>query len=283
MAVASIALATCQRLRSGMEDADLVIAAAQDRGVAAELVDWAGEGVDWGGYRSVLLHAPWDYSERLADFLAWLRAGAHVTSFVNSVDLLGWNSDKRYLLELAERGVVIPVTLSSETGEGLTEPLLREVFEVGPVVVKPTVGAGGRGTKLCPTLSDAVVAGAELGRRPVLVQRYEPAIESEGELSAVFLGGRLSHVVRKMPMPGQFRVQGHYGGTAAAVDGPEWIERYGANVLDLLPCPPAYARVDLVTRSDAAPLLMEVELIEPDLFLRLEPRSVGRYLDLALC
>ena len=117
----------------------------------------------------------------------------------------------------------------------------------------------------------------------MLVQQYEPAIESEGELSAVFLHGRLSHVVRKMPQEGQFKVQENYGGTASPEERADWIDRYGSRVLGLLPAPPAYARVDLVARGGSRPVLMELELIEPDLFLRLAPEAaVQTYLDLAL-
>jgi glutathione synthase/RimK-type ligase-like ATP-grasp enzyme len=270
MSVRPVAVVTATRLPQGMEDTEGLLAALAARGARADLVVWSDPEVAWEDYDRVLLHAPWDYSEHLAAFENWLtlEVGGRL---VNPLSLMRWNTDKRYLCELGARGIPVPATVA------ITEPVrvradeLAAELGIGPLVVKSTVGAGGRRTWLLESASAVQEFLRQDGVQvpgPVLVQEYVPSVRDQGEYSAIQLGGRLSHVVRKVPAAGEFRVQHHYGGTVLTERVQPWMDDFVTKVADSLPQQPSYARIDFVMSERNIPLLMEVEVIEPDLFLR---------------
>lgn len=269
MNLPSIAVVTAARLPHGMEDTRGLLDALRARGARADLVAWSDPTVKWDGYDRILLHAPWDYSEHLAAFDGWLAEVAG-ERLVNPLSLMRWNTDKRYLNELAGRGVPVPATVTVvEPAEVKPDDLTAELGS-GPLVVKSTVGAGGRRTWL---LRNADAVGDFLQREdrvfgPVLVQEFVPSVRDRGEYSAIQLGGRLSHVVRKVPAPDEFRVQHHYGGTVLTESVQPWMDDFASQVTDALPGQPRYARIDFVMGEGDVPLLMEAEVVEPDLFLR---------------
>jgi glutathione synthase/RimK-type ligase-like ATP-grasp enzyme len=226
----------------------------------------------------VVCRTPWDYVERADEFLGWTRTVAATTRLLNPAGLIAWNLHKRYLPELAERGV--PIAPTELLGPGASAAARAAALAVpGDVVLKPAVSGGARGTI-------RVAAGSAEAREHLtallregdaLVQPYLPEIE-DGEVSLVLFAGELSHAVRKAPAAGDFRVQEEHGGTVLLHD-PTPAERAVARmVLDAVPWPTTYARIDLVVTQDG-PLLMEAELIEPELFLRAAPEAAGRFAD----
>ncbi|WP_143660455.1 RimK family alpha-L-glutamate ligase [Streptomyces sp. JHA26] len=269
MNLPSTAVVTATRLPEGMEDTQGLLGALRARGARADLVAWSDPTVSWDDYDRVLLHAPWDYSEHLDAFDRWLEdvVGERL---VNPLPLMRWNTDKRYLNELAEQGVPVPATVTvTDPAQVRTDALTAELGS-GPLVVKSTVGAGGRRTWL---LRDAEAVRDFLraegpARCPVLVQEFVRSVRATGEYSAVQIGGRLSHVVRKVPAEGEFRVQHHYGGTVVPEKVRPWMEDFVAKVGSAMPGAPRYARIDFVMGDGDLPLLMEAEVVEPDLFLR---------------
>ncbi|MGW6401867.1 ATP-grasp domain-containing protein [Streptomyces sp. NPDC055134] len=269
MSVPSVAVVTAARLPQGMEDTEGLLRALTARGARAELPVWSDPDVPWEEYDRVLLHAPWDYSEHLGDFERWVRRVGE--RLVNPPGLMRWNSDKRYLCELGARGIPVPTTaVVTEPGHARAAELAAELG-TGALVVKSAVGAGGRRTWLVDDAQAAQEFLRGLGDDvpgPLLVQRYVPSVRDRGEYSAIQLGGRLSHVVRKVPAAGEFRVQHHYGGTVLPERVEPWMEDFVAKLTDSLPGKARYARVDFVMSEGNTPLLMEAEVIEPDLFLR---------------
>lgn len=269
MSVPSVAVVTAARLPNGMEDTEGLMAALAARGGRADLLVWSDPDVPWETYDRVLLHSPWDYSEHITDFGRWLeRVGERL---VNPPALLRWNSDKRYLCELASQGIPLPATVVVTEPERASADELASELGAGPVVVKSTVGAGGRRTWLMEDVSAAQEFLARLGGDapgPLLVQEYVQSVRAQGEFSAIQLGGRLSHVVRKVPSEGEFRVQHHFGGSVLPEPVQPWIEDFVAKLTDSLPGQARYARIDFVMGEGNTPLLMEAEVIEPDLFLR---------------
>ncbi|MGW3493827.1 ATP-grasp domain-containing protein [Streptomyces sp. NPDC001020] len=270
MSIRSVAVVTATRLPQGMEDTEGLLAALAARGARADLVAWSDPEVAWEDYDRVLLHAPWDYSEHVAAFENWLalKVGDRL---VNPLSLMRWNTDKRYLCELGARGIPVPATVTiTEPSQVRAEQLAAELGN-GPLVVKSTVGAGGRRTWLLESagaVQEFLHQGGVQVPSPVLVQEYVPSVRGQGEYSAIQLGGRLSHVVRKVPAAGEFRVQHHYGGTVLTECLQPWMEDFATKVVDSLPQQASYARIDFVMSERNIPLLMEVEVIEPDLFLR---------------
>ncbi|WP_083646559.1 ATP-grasp domain-containing protein [Kitasatospora sp. CB01950] len=255
-----VAYATCR----GIEDVELlpVLAAFARAGVAAEAVFWDDPEVDWGGYQLVLIRSVWDYILYRDAFLAWSRRTAALTRVANPVSVLERNTDKTYLRDLAGAGVPIVPTVWVAPGEELAGADWPEL------VVKPTVSSGARDTVRTADRAEAVahVAALTAAGRTAMVQPYLPMVEVEGETSLLFLGGEFSHAVRRGPMLG--------GGFEDAAREPDADQlALAERVLAAVPERDEllYARVDLVRLPDGRPVLIELELTEPRLFLDLRP------------
>ncbi|WP_435186104.1 ATP-grasp domain-containing protein [Halobellus sp. EA9] len=281
-----IALATSAELPSLIDDDADFVAALRDRGADPEPAVWSDESVAWGDYDAVVIRSIWDYYRHPEAFAAWIdRLDAASSAVWNPPATLRWNGHKRYLRDLAERG--IPV-LETEYVERGTDVALADVFEARgweKAVVKPAVSAGAFETKRIPKgdvdaeqdwLSDL------LARRDVLIQRYAPEITA-GELSLIYFDGEYSHAVRKRPGDGDFRVQSEHGGRVAAASPRAGIKAQGRRVVEAVTAEldgerPLYARVDGIER-DRTFRLIEVELVEPELFFQADPDAAGRLAD----
>lgn len=275
----TVLLATCAALPSGDEDAEVLMQALADEGLDARWAVWNDPDVDWAA-GLVVIRSTWDYTVDRAAFLAWVDALPRV---LNEAPVVRWNTDKVYLRDLAAAGVPTVPTASAEPGEA--EALFGKdsavPFASGEVVVKPSVGAGSRGVgRFTPDRGEAAhrhVAALHAAGRTVLVQPYLDGVDTAGETALIYLDGRFSHAIRKGPMLPS--------GVAHPVQGwelyvDERIDRripeppelsVGAAVLDLIRdrfgADQLYARVDLLPSSDG-PVLVELELTEPSLFLQ---------------
>ena len=264
------------------DDAFLAVA-LQERGVAVVVQPWSGPFATWVGCDAVVIRSCWDYHLRLGSFLDWISAlegeGVRVC---NRGSLIRWNASKSYLRELAGRG--IPVVPTVWVDEGDCGPLRAVLEKSGwdAAVVKPAVSASAHG--LWRTTLDSAERDEsryrELRRGGlVMVQPFLSEIEREGEWSLVFVGGRYSHAVVKRPKPGDFRVQDQHGGTREPALPDVAVIEAAARVANAAPEIPAYARIDgcLV---EGKFLLMELELIEPELFLTTRSGAASLLADL---
>ncbi len=253
------------RVRSERSDAENrpLVAALEERGVSARVEPWDADEavVGWSAADLVVVRTTWDYSARRDEFLAWAQRVAASTVLQNPLPVLEWNSHKRYLVELAAAGVPVVPTRLVPAG---TEP---EPLGPGRVVVKPAVSAGGRDTVrgLGPELDGALAALVAVG--DALVQPAVESIDRDGEVSLIRLGSRWSHAVRKFPAAGGFLVHERHGGRLEDHEPTPRELEVAEAALGLAPAPVHAARVDLV-RVDGDPVVMELELIEPELFLR---------------
>lgn len=266
-----MALITSERPIERDEDAGHLAPALRRRGVEVETPAWSDPRVDWSGYDLAMLSSPWDYHERPSEFRSWLTAAAAATNLQNQLPVLEWNVDKRYLAALAEAGVpTIPTIWSEPGGESAA---LAEIAASGwqQIVIKPAVDLNAMNL----VRVDAAMAERLLGRyqRPVLIQPYLTSIATAGEVSLVYLEGELSHALRKRPAAGDFRIQELYGGTYEAVEAAAEEVEVAERALAAAPGEPLYARVDLVRAEGGPPLVIELELIEPSLYLDVAPRA----------
>ncbi|WP_295700448.1 hypothetical protein [Lapillicoccus sp.] len=255
-------------------ESPVLAGALEAAGITTEIVAWDA-GVDWTAYRLALLRSTWDYPGRLVEFLDWAKAVNHPTTLLNPVDLLRWNSHKGYLVEIERRGVpTVPTVLIPAESTDVVAQLAECPWD--EVVVKPAVGCGGRrvhrGRPDDPALQQTARALAEHG--DVVVQAFAPQV-SQGERSLVFFDGVYSHAVRKVPAEGDYLCHEHHGGSAHFHDADSAELRVALAALACVPAEPAYARVDLINWQDA-PVVIELELIEPDLFLRGDPDRIDR-------
>lgn len=227
-----------------------------DSGVALSEAPLVLPLVAWGYHRD---HARWT-----AACVAWARDGVRM---LNPPGVLSWNSDKAYLGRLAERGVPIPPTIWAEAPTQADVDAAFDRLGAETIVVKPRVSGGA--WKTLRLARGEPLAGAPEG--PALIQPYLPSIETEGETSLLFFDRRFSHAVRKTPVPGEFRIQVQFGGRYESVAPPPQALALAETVLDGIDEDLLYARIDMARGGDGGWLLMEAELIEPDLYLAQAP------------
>jgi glutathione synthase/RimK-type ligase-like ATP-grasp enzyme len=197
----------------------------------------------------------------------------------NSAALVAWNTDKRYLAELQTKGIAIPQTRWLEPGASVDLPTLLHEHACSEVVVKPAISMNGDDTfrvRRSEAHSHQARLDALLLDRSVMVQAFVPEILSDGEVSLIYFAGRFSHAVVKRPRAGEFRIQEEHGGTHRPYSPAPALLRDGERVLAQLPEVPLYARVDGVC-SDGRFLLLELEVIDPSLFLRSVAGAAERF------
>ncbi|RNL77425.1 ATP-grasp domain-containing protein [Nocardioides marmorisolisilvae] len=263
-------LVTCRDWPDGEPGAAALDAALAERGVAARWVLWDDPEVDWDG-PLVAVRSTWDYDARREEFMAWV---ASVPRLLNGVEVFAWNTDKAYLVELADAGLPVVPTIGVDEEGGLP----AAVASFDGAVIKPRVGAGGRGV---------VVAGAEApGPGPWVVQPLVDSVRTEGETSVFVLGGEPVSMVRKLPAGEEIRVHEHYGGTTVAVVPTEEATRLARHTVQtaerILGRPLHYARVDQMRLADGVLAVSELEVTEPGLYLEELPANGAAFADLVV-
>lgn len=285
-----VALATFDREREKLPERgvalvtredDAVVAALAAEGVAAEAVPWTDPSVRWGAYDLVVPKTAWGYDRDLPAFLAWTDRVAAATRLANPPAIVRWNADKRYLLDLAARGVPLAPTILARRGEPLDLARLMDERGWREVVVKRVVAAGARGQARvargqASTTGQAHLDGI-LAEGDAFVQPYLAAIETTGERSLVVLAGETSHAVAKLPTAGSYLAHPSHGARTVAHEPTRAEVDVARRALAAAGGPILYARVDLVDLDDGTPAVMELELIEPYLFLLESPGAVARY------
>jgi len=262
-------------------DADLAIPHLEELGWRVDTVEWRRPRVDWSAYDAVYIGTPWDYPAAPDAFLSVLKGiDASGTRLVNALPLVEWNIEKTYLGDLQRRGARIVPTRWSDPGECLDITAVRAALHSDRVIVKPLVSTKATDTFLLGPDVDAgtrrEIAGCFRGRA-VMVQPFIEAVTGEGEYSLFFIGGVLSHTIRKTPRQGDFRVQEEHGATLTLVEPEPALVRAATMAHDLVSPAPVYARCDYVRSPAGQFLLMELELIEPSLYLRMHPEAPRRF------
>ncbi|MES2119608.1 MAG: hypothetical protein V4513_03405 [Pseudomonadota bacterium] len=248
--------------------------ALREAGASVEAVRWTSD-EELTGYDLVLPLVAWGYHKEYPRWLAqlerWEQAGLRI---VNPVPVLRWNGDKAYLAELGEKGIDTVPTLAFDalSDEHLADA--REQFGTSELVVKPAISASAFGTH---RLGAADRLPEEVRGWRMLVQPWLGNIISSGEYSLIFFDGAFSHCVSKVPRPGEFRVQPEWGGIIRRADPPEGSIDLALAALAAAPARTTYARVDLVVGNDGELLVIELELIEPALFMAEAPDSHPRF------
>jgi len=262
-------------------DDQLAYAPLAALGWDVEAISWRAA-CDWRTYDAVVIRSTWDYIADPEAFLTVLsaieRAG---TPLFNGLDLVRWNLRKTYLRDLAERGVpVVPTIWRDRIRPGELPALIDEIGS-DEIVIKPVVGLNAQGVFRMNSRSQES-SSAELpayyAAREFMAQPFLTHVESEGEYSLCYFNGELSHTILKIPKAYDFRVQEEHGGAIRAVEaGPE-LGAAGATVLRALGSTPLYARADFVRANDEAGFwLIELELIEPSLYLRMDAGAPERF------
>jgi hypothetical protein len=277
-----VALVTFADLPDLDPDDQPLVPALAARGIAAAPVRWDDPDFDWGRTRMALVRSPWDYFKRFREFMAWVDRAAEATRLENPLPVLAWNLDKRYLVELAGAGLPVVPTLLLEAGGLADLASLLAARGWRRAVVKPAISADSWETIVIGPDDDSV-GQAHLDRllpeRAMLLQPFLESVETSGERCLVFIEGEFSHAVGKNALTRGGRWAGLPEGTPVEATSDE---RSTAQTILATACrlggfrPPLYARVDLARDADGDPLLLELELAEPTLFLRTHAPGLER-------
>jgi glutathione synthase/RimK-type ligase-like ATP-grasp enzyme len=237
-------------------------------GATVEPIAWT-KVEDLCSFDLVLPLVAWGYHLRYDQWLALLdRAEVEEWPLINPPALLRWSSDKAYLAELADKGVSTVPTLAVEACCDADLEQARRQFDSDWLVIKPPVAASSMGAHRLGPADD--MPGESRGR-PMIIQPLIEEIARTGEFSLMFFNGEFSHAVVKRPKSGDFRVQPHLGGVTLPSAAPPGSERLAREALAAAPAEPVYARVDIVPDDDGVLRIMELELIEPALYLDHSP------------
>ncbi len=266
-------------------DDDLLAAnALAQLGIEAVGIPWDGAGVDWSQFDAVVLRSCWDYFHHPREFFLWIDSlNNQGVNLLNDHSTVRWNAEKTYLADLMAAGVRIIPTVYAEQYSNASIRGILSAQGWERAAMKPTIS----GTSLHTWVSGPMDARTSLRddqqkldsllrERSMMLQEYVPEIETLGELSLIYFGGEFSHAVRKVPRTGDFRVQHDFGGSWNAVEPNENIKNQADAVLRASGRSSVYARVDGVQREDTL-LLMELEMIEPHLFLAPDPDAPQRF------
>ena len=275
------AFLTMSDLGEFVSDADLSFEPLAEFGWQAEMVPWRDPDIDWNHYDVVYICTPWDYQDHVKEFLSVLEeVEASSAILVNNLELVRWNLEKNYLQDLEQRGAAIVPSLFRDIFDAAEVPAWFDAHRTDKVVVKPLVGANADHIIVVPmpVAPEAVESlQATYASRPFFVQPFMEGIRTEGEYSTFFFAGEYSHAILKKPAVNDFRTQEEHGAEILSVTAPQALIDSAHDVVALVEPQPVYVRADFV-RDDADQfLLMELELIEPALYLRTDPGSAARF------
>jgi glutathione synthase/RimK-type ligase-like ATP-grasp enzyme len=272
-----IALVTAAAARHLDEDLPLLSRALGDARLDHEIVVWDDASVDWARFDLAVVRSTWDYAPRRDEYVAWAR---QVPRLANPADVIAWNTDKRYLRDLARAGIAVTPTTWIEPGDA---PRIPD----GEIVVKPAVSAGARDTaRYAPDARASAIEHVkrlQAEGRTAMVQPYLSGVDEHGETALLFFGGVFSHAIRKGPIliPGAGCVEGLFAKEDISPRAPSEAERALAErTLERVPGGRdrlLYARVDVVPGPDGAPMVLELELSEPSVFLGHAPGAAERF------
>jgi glutathione synthase/RimK-type ligase-like ATP-grasp enzyme len=262
-----VALATCRNIPEPDTDEPILLGALADAGIPARVLAWDDDAVDWDAPRLTVIRSTWNYYLRPGAFLAWaLRRGERL---VNSPDIVRWNHHKRYLADLEAGGIPVVPTLWVERHGSVGDRLAETGWT--DIVVKPAISAAShRTTRLSgPPFDDAVLADL-FDAGDGMVQPYVASVDDYGERSIVYIDGAITHATRKSP---RFRDDAERVVPVPIADDERAL---ALRVLSRVQGRPLYGRVDLVRDAAGQPMLGELELIEPSLFVGQDERALAR-------
>jgi len=265
-----IAFLSMDDLSGYVSDDSLAFEPLQNLGYQLDVVSWRQTAVEWKKYAAVIIRTTWDYQNHLEAFLQVLKQIESQTLLANPFEIVQWNADKIYLNKLQEKGAKIVPTIWVNGGFNVSQ--LQQWFkqlESNEIVIKPRVSATAQDTFWLKCGQEGIESlNKVFENRPFMVQPFMKAIVDEGEYSLFYFNGKYSHAILKTPKTADFRVQEEHGGIIQAIKPSSDLLKAGEEILKYISRTLLYARVDFVRTKNNEFALMELELIEPSLYLR---------------
>jgi glutathione synthase/RimK-type ligase-like ATP-grasp enzyme len=277
------AFLSTENVRSDLVDDHHAIAPLNALGVAVQTHPWRATDVDWSQFDLVIVRSTWDYHDHVAGFFEALeRIEASDTRLANPREVMHWNRRKTYLAELEAAGVpIVDTVFGSNIDEQKIDALARQ-FDGVPWIIKPDISASAEGVirlSGAPTDEQREAMRQTFADRGYLAQPFVEDVVTSGEYSVFYFDAQYSHCILKTPKTDDFRVQEEHGGHIRAVAPPEELMQAAEHVRTALPGRCLYERLDFVRAADGTYRIMEVELIEPSLYLRTQPAAATHFAD----
>ena len=265
-----------------LKDDEPLMEELQKRGYSSVRISWDEKNVDWSIFKCVVFRTTWDYFERYDQFSVWLEKVNKLTKLCNPLHIIKWNVDKHYLVDLEKQGIPIVPSRFLEAGSGEQIIQILEEMNWSEGVIKPCIAGGARLTyrinkENCEHVQQELQKW--LDAEAFIIQPFMSHVMEVGEDTLMVMNGTYTHAIRKVAKPGDFRVQDDYGGTVHKLDPTpeqmELAEKTMAACGELL----AYGRVDMVKDNNGNWVLMELEVIEPELWIRFDTASASPFAD----
>ena len=271
-----------------LREDELVINALKEKNLSVVKKDWNDSIFDWETTRSILFRSTWDYFDKFELFKKWFNKTKNKCLMINSTETIEWNIDKHYLLDLQEHQIPIPNSEFIKRGSSIDLLLLMQKKNWNEIVVKPTISGAAKNTyrlkeeeiiQFGPTWEKLIY------KEDFIVQEIQNNVISEGEVAMIVIGGKFTHAVLKKAKEGDFRVQDDFGGSIAIYNPSEEMVKLAEKCTRILTPIPSYARVDIIWDNLMELAVSELELIEPELWFRLNPNAaqkLAQHVDLIL-
>lgn len=259
-----------------VQERNLIMDALKAKGLTVEVMNWDNPEYNWSQTRAVVFRTIWDYFERYDEFKVWMENTRSKTQFINAYDLVLWNIDKHYLADLEANGIRIVPTTYVDKGQyrSIDEVCMEKDWT--DVVIKPAIAGGAFHTYKVTQFERAdyeEIFENLVAERDMLIQPFIRSIASKGEASLMIFNGEYTHAILKKAKKGDYRVQDDWGGTVHEYKPSDEEIAFAKACFAACPSLPAYGRADILWDEDGKILLGELEIIEPELWIRNAPES----------
>ncbi len=268
-----------------LQEDQLLISQLENHNLKVIRKNWRSSDFDWSECELAVFRTTWDYFDRFKEFSKWLNVVSNQTNLLNPIELIRWNMDKHYLLDLEEKGINIIPMLIEEAGSNIT---LKEFLNQSgwqDCVLKPTVSGAGRHTyriNVNNTKEYEHIFSDLLNEEAIILQPFQDNIVTSGEYAFMMINGQFTHAVLKVAKPGDFRVQDDFGGTVHKYKPKNQEIEFAESVFSAMAQTPVYGRVDLIYDNNEQLAVTELELIEPEMWFRLYPPASKLFADAIL-
>ena len=258
---------------------ELLKSAFESQGLKVDITYWDNPSYEWQQTKSVLFRTVWDYFERFDEFWEWLEQVKTKTRLINSYELIKWNIDKHYLKDLKNNDIQVVPTYFADRGNNISLQEIANSKDWKHIVIKPAISASAFNTY--KITNDEIEQKEQLfyellQTHDMLVQPFFPTISELGEASLMVFGGKFTHAILKKAKAGDFRVQDDFGGTVHDYNPTQEEIKFAEKVFQSCTSLPIYGRVDIVWDSNKHIYLSELEIIEPELWIRNRPESANK-------
>lgn len=268
-----------------LEDDRLLAEALKKHGLKVTRTNWDNPEFNWSKTKYAIFRTPWDYFNRYAEFSQWLKKTSKQTLFINSIDIIKWNIDKHYMLELEKAGIRIPQTIFVEPGDTRSLAEITEHLKWNEFILKPAISGGAWHTYRLNSGSiteHESIYGELIKDKSMLIQEYQNSITGKGEVSYMLFGGKFTHAVLKKAKADDYRVQDDYGGTVHDYSPTQDEIEFAEMVVKYSKPGIPYARVDVMWDNSNKLVVGELELFEPELWFRRNPPGADLFAEIIL-